>query len=66
MSGVTMISDFAWFCPFAWANDDEPEVQEEGMALVPAFEDAEGVGFSVPVLLASKGKPKPPTKKQTL
>jgi hypothetical protein len=36
------------------------------MALVPAFEEVEGVGLSVPVLLASKGKPMPPTKKQAL
>jgi hypothetical protein len=36
------------------------------MALVAAFEDVEGVGWSVPVPLASRGKPMPPSKKQAL
>src|SRR5271154_4826557 len=31
MSGVTMTSGLARFCSFAWALDEEPKAQEEGM-----------------------------------
>ncbi len=66
MSGVMITSAILGLCSFVWAADEEQAVLEDGMNLLPAFEEVEGVGLSVPVFLASRGKPVPMAKKQML
>jgi hypothetical protein len=61
MSGVMITSNILGLCSFVRAANGE-----QGMNLLPAFEDVEGVGLSVPVFLASRGKPMPIPKKQIL
>jgi len=58
------MSHVLWLCSFALAT--ERGAGDHGIPLAPAFEDAEGVGLSAPVFLASTGKPVPMTKKQIL
>jgi hypothetical protein len=65
MSGVMITSAILWLCSFVWAADEQA-AREDGMNLLSAFEEVEGVGLSIPVFLASRGKPVPIAKKQML
>ena len=62
-SGVTVIS---LFFAFSFALAEAEARRGDRTVASAAFDEVEGVGRSVPVLLASRGKPMPKTKKEML